>query len=229
MWTASRAGPDRSSFQIMKVGVLGTGMVGRAFCERLSALGHDVMVGARSAESESLSAFEIATGSFADAAAHGELLINAINGEHTLDAVGSCAAADLAGKTLIDVSNLLDPSRGMARAALASPENSTAAALQQRWPDLNVVKSFNTINCNVMVDPSLVPGDHVVFVSGDDADAKQQVKALQGEFGWRPEQILDLGGIETASGPEMYMQLWLDIAIARGGFDKGPFNIAISS
>jgi predicted dinucleotide-binding enzyme len=213
----------------MRIGVLGTGMVGRAFSMRLKELGHQVMVGARSAESESLADVAAPTGSFADVAAHGELLINAVNGEHTLAAIGSCADADLAGKTLIDVSNVLDPSRGMARAALAGQENSTAAAIQERWPELRVVKSFNTINCNVMVDPTLVPGVHVVFISGDDADAKQQVKDLQAEFGWRPEQILDLGGIETATGPELYMQLWLDIAIARGGFDKGPFNIAINA
>jgi predicted dinucleotide-binding enzyme len=85
------------------------------------------------------------------------------------------------------------------------------------------------MNCTVMVDPSLVPGDHVVFVSGDSADAKQQTKDLLAQFGWTEKQIVDLGGLETASGPEMLMQLWLDVVVARGGFDAGPFNFAINS
>lgn len=214
----------------MRIGVLGTGMVGRAFCAKLHELGHEVMVGARTADAASLEQIEDVTkGSFADAAAHAELLICAVNGEHVEAALAACEEADLSGKTLIEVSNLLDPSRGMARAALAGPENSTAAAVQSRWPQLNVVKSFNTMNCDIMVDPSIVPGDHVVFISGDSDTAKQQVKDLQAELGWRSRQTVDLGGIETASGPEMYMQLWLDIAIARGGFGAGPFNISISA
>jgi predicted dinucleotide-binding enzyme len=80
-----------------------------------------------------------------------------------------------------------------------------------------------------MVDPSLVPGDHVVFLSGDSAEAKQQVKELLDQFGWSEKQILDLGGLETATGPEMLMQLWLDVVIARGGFDAGPFNFAVNA
>jgi predicted dinucleotide-binding enzyme len=68
-----------------------------------------------------------------------------------------------------------------------------------------------------------------VFLSGDSADAKQQVKDLLAQFGWREPQILDLGGLETATGPEMLMQLWLDVAVARGGFGAGPFNFAVNS
>ena len=139
-------------------------MVGRAFCARLHRLGHEVMVGARTADAASLDRIEdVAKGSFAEAAAHAELLICAVNGEHVEAALAACDPDDLAGKTLIEVSNLLDPSRGMARAALAGPDNSTAAAVQSRWPRLNVVKTFNTINCDIMVDPAIVPGDHVVF------------------------------------------------------------------
>ncbi|MBJ7354601.1 MAG: NAD(P)-binding domain-containing protein [Thermoleophilaceae bacterium] len=214
----------------MRIGVFGTGMVGDALSKALSKLGHEVTVGARSSDSESLQPFAdegLLTGSFADAAITSDLVINATNGNFSVEAVAS-AAAELDGKTLIDLSNRLDHSKGMAAAALAAPDNSVAADIQAAVPGVNVVKALNTMNCNVMVDPSLVPGDHVVFVSGDSAEAKQQVKDLLAQFGWREQQIVDLGGLETATGPEMLMQLWLDVVVARGGFGAGPFNFAIN-
>jgi predicted dinucleotide-binding enzyme len=206
-------------------------MVGDVLSKALSAHGHEVTVGARSADSESLQPFAdegLLTGSFADAALTSELVINATGGNYSVD-VAVSAAAELEGKTLIDLSNRLDHSKGMAAAAQASPENSVALDIQAAVPGANVVKALNTMNCNVMVDPSLVPGDHVVFVSGDSDDAKQQTHELLSQFGWSDSQIVDLGGLETATGPEMLMQLWLDVVVARGGFDAGPFNFAINS
>lgn len=205
-------------------------MVGDALSKALSKHGHEVTVGARSAESDSLQPFAdegLLTGSFADAAVTSELVFNATNGEHSVAAVSS-AAAELEGKTLIDVSNRLDHSKGMAAAAQASNENSVAADIQAAVPGAHVVKALNTMNCNVMVDPSLVPGDHVVFLSGDSAEAKAQARELLTQFGWSEPQIMDLGGLETATGPEMLMQLWLDVMVARGGFDAGPFNFAVN-
>ncbi|MBJ7459706.1 MAG: NAD(P)-binding domain-containing protein [Thermoleophilaceae bacterium] len=215
----------------MRIGVFGTGMVGDALSKALSKHGHEVTVGARSADSESLQRFAdegLLTGSFADAAVTSDLVFNATNGEHSVAAVES-AAAELEGKTVIDVSNRLDHSKGMAGAAQASNENSVAADIQAAVPGANVVKALNTMNCDIMVDPSLVPGDHVVFLSGDSAEAKAQARELLTQFGWNETQIMDLGGLETATGPEMLMQLWLDVAIARGGFGVGPFNFAINS
>ncbi|MGH2960227.1 MAG: NADPH-dependent F420 reductase [Solirubrobacterales bacterium] len=215
----------------MRIGVFGTGMVGDALSKALSKHDHEVTVGARSSDSESLQRFAdegLLTGSFADAAITSELVVNATNGNFSAEAVAS-AAAELDGKTLIDLSNRLDHSKGMAGAAQASNANSVAAEIQAAAPGANVVKALNTMNCNIMVDPSLVPGDHLVFMSGDSADAKAQTAALLAEFGWRESQIMDLGGLETATGPEMLMQLWLDVAIARGGFDAGPFNFAVNS
>lgn len=214
----------------MRIGVFGTGMVGDVFSKALSKLDHEVTVGARSSDSESLQPFAdegLLTGSFADAAVTSELVINATNGNHSVEAVAS-AAAELEGKTLIDLSNRLDHSKGMTAAAQATPDNSVAAGIQAAVPGANVVKALNTMNRSVMVDPSLVPGDHVVFLSGDSAEAKAQVVGLLTEFGWREPQIMDLGGLETATGPEMLMQLWLDVIIARGGLDAGPFNFAVN-
>jgi 8-hydroxy-5-deazaflavin:NADPH oxidoreductase len=90
------------------------------------------------------------------------------------------------------------------------------------------VKSLNTMNCKVMADPSLVPGDHVVFLSGDSAAAKGDVTDLLAAFGWRPSQILDLGGIETAAATEMMMAVWMQVRLARG-LDSPPFNWAVNS
>lgn len=215
----------------MRIAVFGTGMVGSTIAPAIARLGHEVTVGARSSDSPTLEPFAeqgLLVGTFAEAAATSELAINATNGEHA-GAVVASAAAELAGKTLIDLSNRLDPSRGMAAAALATPDNSLAAELQAAAPEANVVKALNTMNCNIMVEPSLVPGDHLVFLSGDNDAAKAQVHALLTELGWGEQQIMDLGGLETATGPEMLMQLWLDVAIARGGFGVGPFNFAVNS
>jgi len=213
------------------IGVLGTGMVGRAFATRLAELGVDVHVGARSADSESLAPFAdlgVHTGSFADAAEHADLLINATNGVNSLAVLESIGADALVGKTVIDLSNELVPVEGGYPAPAASPERSIGRRLQEAFPETFVVKSLNTMNCMVMVDPSSVPGDHVVFLSGDDAEAKDRVREFLATFGWRPEQMVDLGGIDTAAGPEMMMSVWIAVTIARGqGAPR--FNWAIHS
>lgn len=206
-------------------------MVAQAIAPRLFDLEHEVCVGARSSNSDTLEPFaaqDMLCGSFAETAATADLVINATNGNYSVDAVTSAAEA-LAGKTLIDLANRLDPSRGMAKAALATPDSSLGADLQAAAPEANVVKALNTMNCNVMVNPGLVPGDHVVFVSGDSDAAKADVRGLLTDIGWRENQIVDLGGLETATGPEMMMQIWLDVMIARGGPQAGPFNWAINS
>lgn len=213
------------------VGVLGTGMVGQAFASRLVELGIDVTVGARSADSPSLAPFAdlgVRTGSFADAAAHADLLVNATNGLNSLAVFESIGAGVLAGKTVIDLSNELVPVEGGYPAPAASPERSIGRRLQEAFPGTFVVKSLNTMNCSVMVDPSVVPGDHVVFLSGDDAGAKDRVRDFLGTLGWRAEQMVDLGGIDTAAGPEMMMSVWIAVTIARGQ-DAPRFNWAINS
>jgi 8-hydroxy-5-deazaflavin:NADPH oxidoreductase len=214
------------------VGVLGTGMVAQALVRRLSELDYEVWVGARSADSESLEPFAqldgVRTGTFADAAAASELLINATNGGNSVSALSMAGADNLAGKPVIDLSNDLEPVENDFSRPMASIERSIGKQLQTEFPDALIVKSLNTMTNKVMVDPSLVPGDHVVFMSGDNALAKDRVAALLQTFGWRPEQILDLGGIDTAVGPEMAMALWMKVTIARG-FDAPPFNWAINS
>jgi predicted dinucleotide-binding enzyme len=161
---------------------------------------------------------------FADAAAHGELVFNCTSGVASLDALAAAGAGNLAGKTLIDVSNPLDFSGG-GPALFTDTTDSLGERIQAAFPDARVVKAFNTINCNLMVDPSLVPGDHVVFVAGNDDAAKEQTGGLAREFGWPPERVIDLGDITAARGTEHYLILWLRLMGAVGG---PQFNIAVN-
>jgi predicted dinucleotide-binding enzyme len=216
-----------------RIGVLGTGMVGQTLSRRLAEVGYDVMVGSRSRDSESLAAFyddePVATGDFADAAAFGDLIVNATKGANSLAALEQAGASNLAGKPVLDVSNDLVPVEGapLPRSA-ATPENSLAKHIQTAFPDSHVVKALNTMNCRIMVNPALVPGDHVVFLSGDDATAKDAVRTLLESMGWRPVQMIDLGGIDTAAGPEMMMTAWMAVVMSRG-FEAPPFNWAINA
>jgi len=215
---------------VSAVGVLGTGMVGQTLAARLAGLGVDVLVGARSADSASLAPFadlDVRTGSFADAAAHADLLVNATNGVNSLAVLESIGAESLAGKTVLDLSNELIRDDGGMPVPAASIENSVARRLQEAFPGTFVVKSLNTMNCTVMVDPSILPGDHVVFLSGDDEGAKDRVRAFLAMFGWRPEQMIDLGGIDSAAGPEMMMKVWMLVSQTRGWDSR--FNWAIHS
>jgi predicted dinucleotide-binding enzyme len=203
------------------IGILGTGMVGQAFARRLAGLGQDVLVGARSADSASLAPFtelEVRTGSFADVAAHADLLVNATNGINSLSVLQSIGADVLAGKTVVDLSNELDHTR-TGPPWLAAPDRSIGRRLQESFPETYVVKCLNTMNCDVMVDPSIVPGDHVVFLSGNDDAAKARVQEFLSLLGWREPQMLDLGGIETAVMTEMMMPVWIGLMSARGGRD----------
>lgn len=212
--------------------VLGTGIVGRTLAARAAEVGYDVMVGARSADSPSLEAFAggagIKTGSFADATAASSLIINATNGTHSLDALEQAGQDNVAGKTLLDVSNALEPVEGGFPRPLASYDNSLGQRIQTAFLQARVVKALNTMNCQVMADPSLVPGDHVVFMSGDSDEAKSEVAGLLGRFGWREAQILDLGGIDSAAATEMMMAVWMRVRVARG-MDAPPFNWAVAS
>ena len=110
----------------------------------------------------------------------------------------------------------------------ASADSSLAKRIQQAFPDAHVVKALNTMNNQVMADPSLVPGDHVVFLSGDDVGAKQRVRAVLASFGWRDVQMMDLGGIDTAAGPEMMMSV-VDGGHRRAGHGRAPLQLGAST
>jgi 8-hydroxy-5-deazaflavin:NADPH oxidoreductase len=200
----------------MRVAVLGTGMVGQAIAGKLRELGHDVQVGSRSAGDGKVA--------FADAAAHGEVVFNCTSGAASLDALTAAGEEHLAGKLLIDAANPLDFSGG-GPALFTDSTDSLGERIQKSFPAARVVKSLNTVNASVMVDPESVAGDHVVFVAGDDAGAKDQARALLGEFGWPAERVLDIGDITAARAVEQYLLLWLRLMNATG---TATFNIAVN-
>jgi predicted dinucleotide-binding enzyme len=201
----------------MRIGVLGTGMVGRTIAGRLRELGHEVRVGSRTAGDDAVV--------FADAAGFGEIVFNCTAGGASLDALAAVGEQNLAGKPLIDVANSLESSGGGLPQLSVCNTDSLGEQIQRAFPGARVVKALNTINCRVMADPARVPGDHVVFVCGDDAGAKAQVTGLLGEFGWPAERVVDLGGIAAARGPEMYVALWVRLSGVLGTLD---FNVALA-
>jgi predicted dinucleotide-binding enzyme len=203
----------------MKIGILGSGMVGQTIGAKLVGLGHDVVVGTRSPEKLrewSAQHAGVRIGSLAEAAAHGEIAFNATNGGGSLDALSQAGAANLDGKILVDIANPLDFSRGMPPTLFISNTDSLGEQIQQAFPGVKVVKSLNTLNAYLMVNPGLVGGgDHTIFVSGNDADAKAEVARLFGEwFGWR--DIIDLGDITTARGTEALLPVWIRLMMAFG-------------
>lgn len=214
----------------MKIGVLGTGMVGQAIATKLVELGHEVTMGSRRAGNETAVAWAndageaAAEGSFAEAAGHGELVVNCTSGVASLEALEAAGKENLSGKTLIDIANPLDASQGFPPTLAFCNEESLGERIQAAFPDARVVKTLNTMNCQVMVEPTRVPGEHAVFMSGDDDGAKREVGDLLGSFGWPVGRIIDLGGIETARGTEMYLPLWLRLY---SRLETGDFNIGV--
>jgi predicted dinucleotide-binding enzyme len=200
----------------MRIGVLGTGMVGRAIAGKLTELGHDVRVGSRTEGEDKVP--------FAEAAAHGEVVFNCTAGSGSLDALATAGRENLAGKLLVDVSNPLQRTEGGLALHVANTD-SLGEQIQRAVPEARVVKSLNTMNCQVMVDPASVPGDHVVFVAGDDEDAKAQAAGLLGELGWPPERVINLGDLTAARGMEMYVILWVRMVPVVGG---PRFNITLA-
>jgi predicted dinucleotide-binding enzyme len=136
---------------------------------------------------------------------------------------GAAGAENLDGKILIDVSNPLDFSKGFPPTLTVCNTDSVGEQIQRAFPGLKVVKTLNTTTCTVMVDPSRVPGEHDLFVSGDDAGAKATVTAfLKREFGWK--HVIDLGDITTARGTEMVLPLWVRLY---GAFQSPFFNFHV--
>jgi hypothetical protein len=213
----------------MKIGILGTGIVGKTIGTKLVQLGHNVKMGSRTANNEKASEWVKASGAnasqgtFAEAAAFGELLFNCTSGMVSLEALKIAGASNMNGKILIDISNPLDFSKGMPPTLSVCNSDSLGEQIQRAYPRVKVVKTLNTLNCNIMVNPSLVPGSHDIFVSGNDAGAKAKViDILKSWFGWKT--VIDLGDITTARGTEMLLPIWIRLM---GAFQTPNFNFKI--
>ncbi|MCP2342576.1 NADPH-dependent F420 reductase [Actinomadura rupiterrae] len=213
----------------MKIAVLGTGEVGRTLGRKLVSLGHEVTLGSRTADNPAATGWAAETGgacgTFADAAAAGEVIVNATGGLVSVAALTAAGAANLAGKVLIDVSNPLDFSGGFPPKLVVPPAGSCAEEIQQAFPEARVVKALQSMNNAVMVDPARVPGHHNVFICGDDPSAREVTADLLRTFGWRDDQILDLGPLSAARGTEPLVLLWISVSNTVGTAD---FNFAIA-
>lgn len=200
----------------MEIGVLGTGMVGQTIGSKLVQLGHQVMLGSRTAANPKAIAWANEEGSphalygtFKNAAKFGEIVFNCTLGAASLDVLQQVGAENLNGKILIDVSNPWDYSTEKISLTVCNTD-SLGEQIQRAFPETRVVKTLNTMNCNVMVDPDKLPGRTNVFISGDDHKAKETVTTiLRDWFGWKA--IIDLGDITTSRGVEMYMILWVSL------------------
>ena len=165
----------------------------------------------------------MALGTFAEAAAHGEVVVNATASAVSLEALERAGEENLSGKVLMDVSNPLDFSKGMPPTLSVVNTDSLGEQIQRRFPEARVVKTLHTTNARLMVDPArLAGGDHTVFVGGDDPEAKAVVTDLLRSFGW--SDIVDLGDITTARGTAMMLPLWVR---PFGALDNPLFNFKI--
>jgi predicted dinucleotide-binding enzyme len=210
----------------MRMGVLGSGMVAQAISARLAELGHDVVIGTHDADKLrgwQSSNQRVLIGSFAETAAHGEMVFNATDGAASLNALSMAGEENLTDKILVDVSNPLDFSDGFPPSLTVFGKDSLAEQIQRAFPMTRVVKTLNTVTARVMTHPlEVADGDHHVFISGNDVDAKEQVTNLLRSFGWI--NIFDLGDLSTARGTEAYLLLWVRLY---GTMNTSMINIKI--
>lgn len=201
----------------MKVGVLGSGDVGQVLARGFASRGHDVKVGSR--KPEKLEAFvkemhgNVSTGSFEQAARHGDVLVLATLGASTEAAIDLAGSKHFEGKPVIDVTNPLDFSRGAAPGLFVGTTDSLAERIQRKLPKAKVVKCFNIVSNAQMVDPELPGGPPDMMICGNDEGAKRTVADIVRSFGW-PEPI-DVGGIDGARWLEALVPLWARIALPR--------------
>lgn len=213
----------------MKIGVLGTGMVGETLATKLTQRGHEVKMGSRDRQNPKAAAWvqkagkNASAGDFKDAATFGEILFNCTMGSASVEALKSAGEKNLEGKIIVDVANALDFSKGMPPGLTVNvASESLAETIQRAFPRAKVVKTLNTITAALMVQPSLLPGDHTLFLSGNHDAAKQTVaELLEEDFGWKKQNLLDLGDITTARAQEALIIPWLRLW---GKFSSPMFN-----
>ena len=214
----------------MNIAILGTGMVGATVGKKLTDLGHKVMMGSRTSDNEKALDWvkkcgaNASAGKFSEAAAFGEIIFLCTNGAVTIEAVRLAGKENFTGKTVIDITNPLDFSKGMPPTLIPelSNTNSLGEEVQKTLPDAKVVKTLNTVNCEIMIEPSKLSEETSIYISGNEADAKEKVTEILRSFGWT--SIIDLGDISTARGTEMMLPLWIRLW---GSLKTGHFNFKI--
>lgn len=196
----------------MRIGILGSGQVGGGIARKLASLGHDVMMGSRSAADKAADFPGIRLGTATEAAAHGQWVVNALPGETSLRVLGQC---NIAGKILIDIGNY----DGAVDQPITVP---LGEAIQKAHPDTRVVKTLNSVSAHLMVDPANLQQKHSVFIASNDDAAKREVTALLKDFGW--QDIIDLGDLTACRAMEQLIPLWMSLEKQLGG---PQFNLAV--
>jgi predicted dinucleotide-binding enzyme len=212
----------------MKISILGTGVVGTAIGTKLVQLGHEVKMGSRTAGNQKAvewvktNGSKATQGTFSDAAGFGEIVFNCTSGKHAIEALKLAGEKNLNGKIIIDISNPLEFSGGALSLTVCNTD-SLGEQIQRAFPVAKVVKTLNTVNSSVMVEPSLISGNHGIFISGNDPAAKVEVtKILKEWFGW--QSVIDLGDISGARAQEMLLPLWMRLM---GVYGSPIFNLSI--
>jgi 8-hydroxy-5-deazaflavin:NADPH oxidoreductase len=220
----------------MQIAIVGSGVVARFFGQAFAAAGHEVTLGTRDPEqtrsrpewsdpstssgptqAEPVEALSLVR--YADL--QGDVFLNATRGDGSLDALQAVGPA-LHGKVLVDASNPLDTSKGFPPSLFVANTDSLAEQLQRALPEVRLVKMFNTMAHEVMVDPAALGQQSTIFVAGDDASARQTATELARDLGWT--DVLDLGDLTAARGLEMYVPLWIRIY---GAVGQPFFNIKV--
>ncbi len=198
----------------VKIGVLGSGDVGQALATGFASLGHSVMVGSRTPDSAKLAewmertAGSVSTGTFADAAFFGEIIVLATLWSGTGNALTLAdAPRTMGGKLVIDVTNpLVFKKDGPPELALGHTDSGGEQV--QRWlPRSRVVKGFNIISNTLMVNPQFPDGIPTMFMCGNDPEAKGRVQELMVSFGWN--DVIDVGDITGSRLLEPLCLLWV--------------------
>jgi 8-hydroxy-5-deazaflavin:NADPH oxidoreductase len=207
----------------MQIAILGTGAVGPALGKALSAAGHQVTIGTRDPDQtkarDEWADVDLPLAAYQDLDA--DVFVNATNGRGSLAALQAVGDA-LNGKVVIDASNALDFSHGFPPSLFVSNTDSLAEQLQRELPEARLVKMFNTMANQVMVNPRGLADDSTIFVAGNDATARQTAASIAADLGWT--DVFDLGDLTAARGLEMYLPLWVRIF---GQLGRPEFNIKL--
>jgi hypothetical protein len=213
-----------------KIAILGTGMVGDAIGTKLISLGYQVKMGSRTANNEKAEAWcknngsAASHGTFADAAAFGEIIFNCTSGQVSLEVLQLAGRENLQGKILVDVANPLDFSKGMPPSLSVCNTDSLGEVIQRQFTEVKVVKALNTLACTLMVNPGLLAEQGNLFICGNDAGAKGEITSLLESFGWQNKNIIDLGDISSARGTEQLLPIWVRLM---GTLGTPMFNFSI--
>jgi 8-hydroxy-5-deazaflavin:NADPH oxidoreductase len=208
-----------------RVGVLGSGEVGRRLAAGFGNRGHEVMIGSRDPDQAELREWlagdgaGVTAGTFRQAAEHGELLVLAVLGNAAEQAIAEAGPENFSDKVVIDAMNPLDFSGGFPPKLSISGENSLGERVQRALPDARVVKAFNTIGSTYFVEPRFSEGQPTMLIAGDDGGAKRTVAEVLADFGW--SDVLDIGGIEGSRELEAICIAWVKIGGVRGSWDHG--------